>query len=471
MALQEVSFVFNKTLGLNSADTNFLVATLPPPASSMNINLTAIHQQPSMTTPTKVNSMPSSERQIRYESALQQSMSHTVEEIQELEEQISELETDIAFLGPQHEDLVEDSTEDCDWDFIRLKYTIKNLVRETLANAADGQNPNLESQISELLEEFVQVQQSQQDVKDSASGMASKKAILIEKKAVWESKQVVLEDLTINLHTLQSAMEDPQTISAETRKTSCEDPSHSSRNSQPSHFKKIIRQKDNEIKKLQFQIDALKTGSAKRAAIKQAVKDAQEVCVEEEKAAITEAVQSVREIYRRTIGDLVIVGAELRNGELEKMKASGQMSTVIRARNQAAHGGRALADAMLYQSTCPKNLQRVDTQLYIKIYGVSPDLTCRFQDSQKFVDILDWTFDMKKSCTLGPYSNSIFGKQANAFLEKILCPRQLGGGSWDVPQLEEYFQTAGGSDFYQELKTIHIQTMQDGDRDRNANNQ
>lgn len=83
-------------------------------------------------------------------------------------------------------------------------------------------------------------------------------------------------------------------------------------------------------------------------------------------------------------------GFRIRSRALEwTKKAALQNKNLVDLGNEAAHHGRAAADASLYTSTFPWE-KRTDTETFKGIYGFEPSFINQNKGYGHFLDVLDW---------------------------------------------------------------------------------
>ena len=85
----------------------------------------------------------------------------------------------------------------------------------------------------------------------------------------------------------------------------------------------------------------------------------------------------------------VDIGAPVRHRKLEHRRAPAKKNKeLIRQGDEAAHYGKAIADAVLYHPGFPN--RRKDEETYISTYGFTPSQVWKFRDCESLIQILDW---------------------------------------------------------------------------------
>jgi len=101
------------------------------------------------------------------------------------------------------------------------------------------------------------------------------------------------------------------------------------------------------------------------------------------------------------------IGKEVRIRYLEeyrrRMGLKGIQISHIKAGNRAAHRGRPLVDALLYQSG-----ERNDANVYVDLYGVDPEFVLRFKDVEEVVAVCGYHGTLKSDGQMQPKFEDAF---------------------------------------------------------------
>lgn len=179
--------------------------------------------------------------------------------------------------------------------------------------------------------------------------------------------------------------------------------------------------------------------------LEQLVKDKTETIASNMKIAY----QAGRSAQHREMVGLYTAGCAIRS---RKLVWFGQIKDpkIDVLGNKASHYGMALADASLYQDTCPTEYRRSDTAVFELLYGVSPIFVWDFQDCKKLLDILDWRGAMKDFYVhgYGSYDSSTF----NSLFRKLFFPIKTHPDTWTTDYCIKHFESEEGKKMYESFQ-------------------
>lgn len=122
---------------------------------------------------------------------------------------------------------------------------------------------------------------------------------------------------------------------------------------------------------------------------------------------------------------------------------------IIGLGNKASHYGMALADATLYQASCPSPYRRTKTTEFLKLYGIDPALVWKHRSVQKLLDILDWRGAMKDFCAHS-YARSYEATPFRLLSEKLIGAAK--GENITTDEVSKLLETPNAIKSYNEMK-------------------
>jgi len=151
---------------------------------------------------------------------------------------------------------------------------------------------------------------------------------------------------------------------------------------------------------------------------------------------------------------LMMTGIDVRRWRLEVQKRELQDASIVAQGNKATYFGRALADALMFEPSCPSNL--TDTDPFLEMYGILPEVVIVYKDCSYLLDILDWRCNVKDIMTAYhknlSYKESTFGRHSNAILRRVEIQKP--------EDMKKYLrETQEGKAEYELLKAEHIQVL------------
>ncbi|CZT08699.1 uncharacterized protein RAG0_13718 [Rhynchosporium agropyri] len=95
-----------------------------------------------------------------------------------------------------------------------------------------------------------------------------------------------------------------------------------------------------------------------------------------------------RKFHFGEMAGLYDAGCAVRARKLEWLSSTND-EMIIGLGNKASHYGMALADASLYQASCPAPYRRTDISFFTQLYGYSPTFVWKHQAAQQLLEVLD----------------------------------------------------------------------------------
>ena len=124
---------------------------------------------------------------------------------------------------------------------------------------------------------------------------------------------------------------------------------------------------------------------------------------------------------------------------------------IIGLGNKASHYGMVLADATLYQASCPSPYRRTKTTEFIKLYGIDPALVWKHRSVQKLLDVLDWRGAMKDFCAHS-YARSYEATPFRLLSEKLI--KAVQGENITTDEVSQLLETPDANKSYNEMKVL-----------------
>ncbi|KAH6719644.1 hypothetical protein BKA61DRAFT_667565 [Leptodontidium sp. MPI-SDFR-AT-0119] len=256
-----------------------------------------------------------------------------------------------------------------------------------------GDDHDLEER-TRLMQENLNLLIQRKEIKNLSSKIKDKQADLNQTVRPLSAAESMVLELELNVHGLALALEKLHFELQNPELSSAQDTikSHLTR---ITSLGKTIEIQDSKIEQLNYEVEHQKSINRQEQKLASLLltapllqspqEDTTKTVAENMQAAYEES----RKFQCREMAGLYEAGCAIRARKFVWLSATND-DLVSGLGNKASHYGMALADAALYQPTCPAPYRRVKLIDFTKLYVVRPEFVWKHQSALKLLEILDW---------------------------------------------------------------------------------